>query len=99
MQVQIAEACGISRRALQGAPLSSFNVKERFAWARGRSTKKEEGMIHCVFGIFGCHMPPIYGEGREHALRRLHDDIKNTDKNKLAVSGLDAATKMVLAAL
>jgi hypothetical protein len=98
-QVQIAEICGIPPRALQGAPLSSFSVEERMSWARRRTTKKEEDMAYSLLGIFGCHMPLIYGEGKAHAFQRLHNKIEKADKNKSAVPDLDAAAEIVLAAL
>jgi hypothetical protein len=99
VQVQIAESCSIPPRALQGAPLSSFSVEERMSWARGRTTKKEEDMAYSLLGIFGCHMPLIYGEGKAHALQRLHNKIEKAAKNKSAVPDLGAAAEMVLAAL
>jgi hypothetical protein len=99
VQVQIAQTCGIPRRALQGAPQSSFSVKERKSWTRGRNTKKEEDMAYCLLGIFGCHLPLIYGEGRAHALQRLHDEIEKANRTKSAVTDKNTSAHLVLAEL
>jgi hypothetical protein len=72
---EICSVTGIAEAALQGNPLSSFTVDERFAWARTRATKKEEDLVYSLLGIFGIHMPLIYGEGRIHALRRLQREL------------------------
>jgi hypothetical protein len=99
MQMQISQICGISLRALQGAPLSDFSVKERMSWATGRKTTKEEDMVYSLLGIFGIYMPLIYGEGREHALKRLLKEIENAANDKSTVPDLNTAVQMVLAAL
>ncbi|KAM7208990.1 NACHT domain containing protein [Rhypophila decipiens] len=65
----------IPHRALQGSPLSDFSFSERIAWAEKRVTTIEEDEIYSLFGIFGVHMPVIYGERRQKALKRLRDKI------------------------
>lgn len=57
--------------ALQGTPLSEFSIDERMLWSENRETKLAEDKAYCLFGIFDIHMPLIYGEGQEHAYRRL----------------------------
>jgi hypothetical protein len=47
---------------LQGTPLSAFSELERMSWSDTRSTKKEEDMAYSLLGLFGVHMPIIYGE-------------------------------------
>ncbi|KAH8704534.1 hypothetical protein GQ44DRAFT_753179 [Phaeosphaeriaceae sp. PMI808] len=49
----------ISTEALQGKALSHF------------STTREEDIAYSLLGIFDIHMPLIYGEGKEKALKRL----------------------------
>jgi hypothetical protein len=65
------EVTGIPIEALSGSDLSGFDVAERFSWAANRQTTEEEDGAYCLFGIFGVHLPLIYGEGKDSALERL----------------------------
>ncbi|XP_014553175.1 hypothetical protein COCVIDRAFT_75541, partial [Bipolaris victoriae FI3] len=67
----ICEITGIPLKALSGSDLSEFDVAERFSWAANRRTTEEEDGAYCLFGIFGVHLPLIYGEGKANALERL----------------------------
>ncbi|KAJ4295505.1 hypothetical protein N0V90_007518 [Kalmusia sp. IMI 367209] len=80
---KIAEITGISIEALRGKDLSRFNVDERFRWAKGRETKREEDFAYALLGIFGVHMPLIYGEGKEKALKRLRKKLKRPVRKTL----------------
>ncbi|KAJ4374692.1 hypothetical protein N0V86_007565 [Didymella sp. IMI 355093] len=66
---------GISVEALQGRPLNGFSVDERMSWVEQRKTKREEDLAYSLLGIFGVHMPLIYGEGRKNAFARLLKEI------------------------
>lgn len=68
---EIHDITGIPTQALQGRPLSQFDIKERLSWVEGRETKREEDMAYSLLGIFGVFIPLIYGEGRENAFHRL----------------------------
>jgi hypothetical protein len=74
----IYEITGIPILALDGAPLSQFGVQERLSWAENRQTTREEDEAYSLLGLFGIHLPLIYGEGREHAFRRLKKEIQNS---------------------
>lgn len=65
----------IPLRALQGSPLSTFSVAERLSWAGTRETTREEDNAYSLLGIFNIHIPVLYGEGRENALKRLDEEI------------------------
>ncbi|KAI9703388.1 MAG: hypothetical protein M1820_005860 [Bogoriella megaspora] len=65
----------IDVQALQGVPLSRFDVDDRIAWASRRATKLEEDEAYSLIGMFGVSMGPRYGEGRESALSRLYNKI------------------------
>ncbi|KAF1834241.1 HET-domain-containing protein [Decorospora gaudefroyi] len=67
----IHEVTGIPIEALSGSDLSEFDVAKRFSWAANRQTTEEEDGAYCLFGIFGVHLPLIYGEGKDNALERL----------------------------
>lgn len=74
---QIHEITGIPTEALQGRPLSEYSVAERRSWAQNRETKVKEDMAYALLGLFGIHMPLIYGEGMENAFYRLEEEIDN----------------------
>ncbi|KAH7016474.1 uncharacterized protein B0I36DRAFT_298830 [Microdochium trichocladiopsis] len=80
LEAVIRDVTGIPARALRGTPLSDFTTSEREAWARNRETKYEEDMAYSLLGIFGVHMPLIYGEGREQAQRRLREEVQRSVK-------------------
>lgn len=74
---QIHAITGIAASALQGTPLDQFTINERISWAARRETTIEEDQVYCVLGIFGVHIPLIYGEGAANAMRRLRKEIRN----------------------
>jgi hypothetical protein len=74
---QIHEITGIASSALQGTPLEQFTINERISWAAKRDTTIEEDQVYCVLGVFGVHIPLIYGEGAANAMRRLRKEIRN----------------------
>ncbi|RYP05879.1 hypothetical protein DL765_009689 [Monosporascus sp. GIB2] len=76
---QIHKITGISKSALQGAPLSQFSVNERLSWTENRQTKLEEDKAYSLLGIFDVHIPLIYGEGMARAFQRLMDEIDKRD--------------------
>jgi hypothetical protein len=71
----IHETTGIPLLALDAHPLDTFGVAERMAWAAKRQTTKDEDGAYCLLGIFSIFMPLIYGEGKEHALKRLQREV------------------------
>ena len=75
LEQQLYEITGIAVEALQGSPLLDFSVAERMSWAEKRETKREEDKAYSLLGIFDVHLPLIYGEGKENALRRLREEI------------------------
>ncbi|KAK4458981.1 HET-R [Cladorrhinum samala] len=75
LEQEICNITEIPPAALQGRPLSDFSVAERLAWMEKRDTKFEEDKAYSLFGIFDIHIPVIYGEGKQKALKRLRDKI------------------------
>ncbi|KAF2259110.1 HET-domain-containing protein [Lojkania enalia] len=92
LETKIHNITGIAKNALQGDALSNFSIKERRSWAERRTTTIEEDGTYCLIGIFDVSMVPNYGEGRDHAFRRLEEEIhrlyKGIEFEKFAV-GLD----------
>ncbi|KAJ8109574.1 hypothetical protein OPT61_g7362 [Boeremia exigua] len=73
--------------ALRNQPLRDFGVEERFCWAATRETTRKEDRAYCLLGIFDIHMPLLYGEGEETAMKRLRS---------MAESATDGPTGAVL---
>jgi hypothetical protein len=78
----ICEVTGIPARVLRGSPLSDFSVDERLSWAARRETFRQEDQAYSLLGIFGIYLPLIYGEGKEHAFRRLTKEIQKSQKGE-----------------
>jgi hypothetical protein len=79
LERQIHEITGIAIQALRGSPLSDFSIAERMGWAAKRKTTKKEDEAYCLLGIFGIHLPLIYGEG-QNAFTRLEEEISKSSK-------------------
>lgn len=71
----ICEVTAISEAALASLAPSTFSRHERMRWVQRRTTKYEEDMVYCMLGLFEVSMPPLYGEGRKHAMIRLDEAI------------------------
>ena len=78
LKKHIHKITGIPISALEGAPLSQFGVGERLSWAENRQTTRGEDKAYSLLGMFSIHLPLIYGEGKEHAFRRLEKEIQNS---------------------
>jgi Cdc6-like AAA superfamily ATPase len=85
MEVTIYEITGVPVEALRaaGIPLSHFSRDERLSWAKNRKTTREEDAAYCLLGLFNVFIPPIYGEGRDHALARLEEQIERASKGSV----------------
>ncbi|KAK4191010.1 heterokaryon incompatibility protein-domain-containing protein [Podospora australis] len=81
---ELCEATGIFKEVLSGHVLpKSCCVAERMSWASKRITTRTEDIAYCLLGIFGVHMPMIYGE-HKNAFRRLQEEIIR-DQNDLSI--------------
>lgn len=76
LEAAISDMTRIPVKALRASNLSEFSVEDRFRWATGRNTMVPEDKAYCLLGIFGIFLPLIYGEGEEHALQRVRDEIR-----------------------
>ncbi|KAJ0116662.1 WD40 repeat-like protein [Diaporthe amygdali] len=81
LEQKIHEVTGISTQALQRAPLYEFSVEERLSWAKSRQTTRKEDRAYSLLGMFDIHMSLIYGEGEEHAFKRLRKKIDQLSNN------------------
>jgi hypothetical protein len=76
LSLTLHEITRIPTTILQGGPLSDYDVTERFSWAANRQTTCAEDEAYCLLGIFGVHLPLIYGEGRFSAMKRLLNEVE-----------------------
>ncbi|CAO2649225.1 Nn.00g066100.m01.CDS01 [Neocucurbitaria sp. VM-36] len=72
----VATASGISVSVLKDRDeLRDICGSEKMSWASRRSTTRPEDEAYSLMGLFGVNMPPLYGEGRQRAFRRLQLEI------------------------
>ncbi|KAI0741668.1 heterokaryon incompatibility protein-domain-containing protein [Daedaleopsis nitida] len=75
----IEEVTGIPHDILVHAcSLSTMSVARRMSWASKRETTREEDRAYSLMGIFGIHMPTIYGEGRNSFFRLQEEILKRS---------------------
>ncbi|OAX37566.1 hypothetical protein K503DRAFT_226905 [Rhizopogon vinicolor AM-OR11-026] len=72
---ELGYATGIDARALVAFRPGMKGAREKLQWASGRVTTLQEDMAYSLFGIFGVHLPVIYGEKKQNALGRLLQEI------------------------
>ncbi|PVH69399.1 TPR-like protein [Cadophora sp. DSE1049] len=84
LESTIHEITRIPTRALQGNPFSDFSVRERQSWVSQRQTTEEEDLVYCLLGLCEVSMPPMYGEGKTAALKRLEITIEEFSKDRSA---------------
>ncbi|KAF2625511.1 hypothetical protein BU25DRAFT_371926, partial [Macroventuria anomochaeta] len=82
----IHEITEIPVEALSGSSLFKFSVAERLSWTANRETTRKEDGAYCLLGIFGTHLPLIYGEGKEKALKRLRREIQESREDELSAA-------------
>jgi hypothetical protein len=75
MVEEISTITGIRVQALQGKHIFQLSFEERMSWAKERDTKRDEDFAYSLLGLLDINMPPIYGEGRKKALRRLQNEF------------------------
>ncbi|KAF1977466.1 HET-domain-containing protein [Bimuria novae-zelandiae CBS 107.79] len=77
---RICKITGIPESALRGAPLSQFSINKRLSWIENRQTTLEEDKAYSLLGILDVYIPPLYGEGKVGAFKRLMDEIDKREK-------------------
>ncbi|KAH7327561.1 vegetative incompatibility protein HET-E-1 [Rhexocercosporidium sp. MPI-PUGE-AT-0058] len=75
LEHDIHHITGLPLTVLRGTPLSNFSISERLSWVEKRKTTRKEDKAYSLLGLFGIHMPLIYGEGETNAFRRLRKEI------------------------
>lgn len=90
----IYEITRIPIQALQGNPFSDFSIAERKQWVVQRQTTEEEDIAYCLLGLCEVSMPPIYGEGKEAALKRLEITVKEFSKDSSKPKDLEGIANL-----
>ncbi|KAG2364184.1 WD40-repeat-containing domain protein [Suillus spraguei] len=72
---ELEHSTGINADALVAFRPETRGAREKLHWASTRVTSLQEDIAYSLFGIFGVHLPVIYGEGRHFALGRLLQEI------------------------
>ncbi|KAG0701869.1 heterokaryon incompatibility protein-domain-containing protein [Suillus ampliporus] len=65
---ELQKSTGIDRQALVAFCPGTLVITK---WASTRATTLQEDIAYSLFGIFGIHLPVIYGEMKQNALGRL----------------------------
>ncbi|KAG4439354.1 hypothetical protein IFR05_005166 [Cadophora sp. M221] len=76
---------GISPYVLAGRDGALYNtsVAQKMSWASKRTTTRVEDVAYSLMGLFGVHMPMLYGEG-DNAFKRLQEEIlRSTDDHTI----------------
>ena len=72
---ELADATGINAQALVSFRPGMRLAREKLQWVSMRNTTLQEDIAYSLFGIFGVHLPVIYGEKKQNALGRLLQEI------------------------
>ncbi|KAG2756665.1 hypothetical protein P692DRAFT_20714972 [Suillus brevipes Sb2] len=72
---ELEDSTGINTRALVAFRPGMRGAREKLQWASSRVTTLQEDIAYSLFGIFGVHLPVIYGEKKQNALGRLLQEI------------------------
>ncbi|KAJ8595032.1 hypothetical protein M405DRAFT_694108, partial [Rhizopogon salebrosus TDB-379] len=72
---ELGDATGIDPQALIVFHPGMVGTREKLQWVSRRKTTMQEDIAYSLFGIFGIHLPVIYGERKQNALGRLLQEI------------------------
>ncbi|OAK95310.1 hypothetical protein IQ06DRAFT_258278, partial [Phaeosphaeriaceae sp. SRC1lsM3a] len=81
LEQQIHDITHLPKAVIRGAALTDFDIEDRISWISGRKTTREEDLAYSLLGILNVSMPPIYGEGKESAFKRLRREVKDLQKD------------------
>jgi hypothetical protein len=72
---ELGDATGIDARSLVAFHPGMKDAREKLQWVSTRITTLQEDIAYSLFGIFGVHLPVIYGEKKQNALGRLLQEV------------------------
>jgi len=74
---EISSITGVGEADLVVFDPRRSSVAQKMSWASKRKTTRVEDEAYCLLGLFGVHMPLLYGEGK-NAFRRLQEELIRT---------------------
>jgi hypothetical protein len=81
---KISDITGISVSVLLGDdPVQASSVARIMSWASKRVTTRKEDIAYCLLGLFGIHMPLLYGEGDRGFIRLQEEILKRSSDQSL----------------
>ena len=82
---QISQITSIPYSALtqETRDFTKFSIAQRMSWAASRETTRVEDVAYCLLGIFGVHMPLLYGEGSNAFIRLQEEIMRNSDDQSI----------------
>ncbi|KAG2339607.1 hypothetical protein BDR05DRAFT_615419 [Suillus weaverae] len=72
---ELEDATGIDARVLVAFQPGMKDARQKLQWVSTRVTTVPEDIAYSLFGIFGIHLPILYGENAQNALGRLLQEI------------------------
>ncbi|KAG2363752.1 hypothetical protein BDR07DRAFT_1331577 [Suillus spraguei] len=78
---ELRDATGIDSRFHVNFRPGMREPREKLKWASKRVTEKPEDAAYSLFGVFGVHLPMIYGESKQKALGRLLEEIVSQSRD------------------
>ena len=72
---ELEQVTGITSQHLSAFRPGVNDARARLRWASTRSTTRLEDIAYSLFGVFGFHLPVLYGEGADSALGRLLAEV------------------------
>ncbi|KAK3304968.1 heterokaryon incompatibility protein-domain-containing protein [Chaetomium strumarium] len=80
LRAVLSEITRICAKVLKNADLlPTVPVAQRMSWAATRQTTRVEDTAYCLLGIFGVHIPLLYGEGDKAFIRLQEEIVKETN--------------------
>ncbi|KAG2345354.1 hypothetical protein BDR05DRAFT_133832 [Suillus weaverae] len=87
---ELGDVTRIDAQALIAFHPGMRGAREKLQWVSTRVTTLQEDIAYSLFGIFGVHLPVLYGEKKQNALGRLLQEIVALSGD---ISALDWAGK------
>ena len=72
---ELMQVTGITSEHLSNFHPSVDDARARLQWASTRCTTRPEDIAYSLFGIFGFHLPVLYGENADNAVGRLLAEV------------------------
>ncbi|KAH7092380.1 heterokaryon incompatibility protein-domain-containing protein [Paraphoma chrysanthemicola] len=95
LQEELQQLTGIDAEVLNTGILDNISTAQRMSWAAKRQTTRPEDLAYSLLGIFGVHMPLLYGEGARSFIRLQEEILKISSDQSLFAWGLPLQVKTI----